>query len=299
MTEQLIDPMTGEDMQTGEADGSAQTDAAPLPADDATNVAPEDGAESVAVVETVLQKKQKAWAALPYDNVQILRLAPLSAERETGLRPLLFGCLSRISRHSKEISMLRLSVVFPDKKAGKSSNKLELWVDHREKTIQIVPHDGLITEPGNRGLGRLLMAQAVSWCSPKWNDYSLPSLELKTKLVPNDLARLRRDHALQAQGFTVTYNDGVQMSASCTAMRLESLGGDWNRDKIRIMDHLEAAHLLHSSDLNLKSQTGQINALNQKLELLQRDDNTMRFTIFTLIFFAIFQAGLLIWMATR
>ena len=65
MTEQLIDPMTGEDMQTGEADGSAQTDAAPLSADDATNVAPEDGAEPVATVETVLQKKQTSCAALP------------------------------------------------------------------------------------------------------------------------------------------------------------------------------------------------------------------------------------------
>ena len=89
------------------------------------------------------------------------------------------------------------------------------------------------------------------------------------------------------------------MSASCTAIRLDQLGREWNRDKIRIMDHLEAAHLLYSSDLNLKSQTSQISALNQTLELLQRDDNTMRFTIFTLIFFAIFQAGLLIWMATR
>lgn len=299
MTEQLIDPMTGEDMQTGEPGESVRTDSETPQATDATDVQSADEAGPVPAAETPLQKKQKTWAALPYDSVQILRLAPLTAERETGLRPLLFGCLNRISRHSKEMSMLRLSVVFPDKKFGKNSNNLELWVDHREKTIQILPEHGLFTEPGNRGLGRLLMAQAVEWCSPKWHDYSLPSLELKTKLVPTDMARLRRDHALQAQGFTVTYNDGVQMSASCTAIRLDQLGREWNRDKIRIMDHLEAAHLLYSSDLNLKSQTSQISALNQKLELLQRDDNTMRFTIFTLIFFAIFQAGLLIWMATR
>lgn len=133
----------------------------------------------------------------------------------------------------------------------------------------------------------------------KWHDYSLPTVGLKSGQAPNELARLRRDHALQAQGFTVTYNDGVQMSASCTAIRLEQLGRDWNREKVRVMDHLEAAHLLYSSDQNLRAQTAQIKKLDEKISLLQRDDNTLRFTIFTLTFFAIFQAGLLIWMATR
>ena len=97
----------------------------------------------------------------------------------------------------------------------------------------------------------------------------------------------------------MTYNDGVQMSARCAAMSLEQLSKEWNREKVRVMDHLEAAHLLHSSDQNLKAQTSQLNKLTERVELLKRDDNTLRFTIFTLVFFAIFQAGLLIWMATR
>lgn len=257
-------------------------------------------AESAASpVDATLQQKQAAWAALPYDNVQMLRLAPLIAERETGLRPLLFGCLSRVSRHSKELSMLRLSVSLPEQKNNKTINYLEVWVHHQTKEIRILPEHGLLTEPGNRGLGRLLLAQAAGWLSPKWHDYSLPSIDLKATLVPSDLARLRRDHALQAQGFTVTYNDAVQMSARCTVMNLLQLGKEWNHEKVRIMDHLEAAHLLYSSDLNLKAQTSRLQKLSERVELLKRDDNTLRFTIFTLVFFAIFQAGLLIWMATR
>lgn len=256
-------------------------------------------ATTVAPAETALQKKRQLWASLPPDNTHLLRLAPLTAERETGLRPLLFACLARTSRHSKELSMLRLVVSLPEQKTDKSINHLELWVDHTAKEIRIFPEHGLITKPGNRGLGRLLMAQAIGWCKPAWNDYQIASVSLLTKHTENELARLRRDHALQAQGFTVTYNDAVKMSATCSAIRLEQLGRDWNREKVRLMDHLEAAQMLFSCDQNLKAQTSQINKQQERIELLKRDDNTLRFTIFTLIFFAVFQAGLLIWMATR
>lgn len=288
MSEPLIDPLTGEKMELNTPSGTAAPGGQTQPAETAASAA-----------DSALQKKQAAWAALPYESVQILRLAPLAAERETGLRPLLFGCLNRVSRHSKELSMLRLSVSLPEQKNSKTSNCLEVWVDHTEKEIRILPEHGLLIEPGNRGLGRLLLAQAVRWCSPKWQGYRLPTIDLQTKLVASDLARLRRDHALQAQGFTVTYKDAVKMSASCAAMSLEQLGKEWNREKVRVMEHLEAAHLLHSSDLNLKAQASQLSKLSERVELLKRDDNTLRFTIFTLVFFAIFQAGLLIWMATR
>ena len=89
------------------------------------------------------------------------------------------------------------------------------------------------------------------------------------------------------------------MSAQCTATSLEQLGKEWNREKIRIMDTLEVAQLLHSSDQNLRAQTTQISTLNERLDLLKREDNTQRFTIITLVFFSVFQAALLIWMATR
>lgn len=46
-------------------------------------------ATTVAPVETALQKKRQLWASLPPDSTHLLRLAPLTAERETGLRPLL------------------------------------------------------------------------------------------------------------------------------------------------------------------------------------------------------------------
>lgn len=256
-------------------------------------------ASAPAPAVSALQKKQQTWAALPYDSTQLLRLAPLAAERETGLRPLLFASLSRVSRHSKELSMLRLVIVLPEQKVDKAVNHLEVWVDHKEKEIRILPEHGLVTRPGNRGLGRLLLAQAIGWCSPAWNDYRINSVDLMTKHADSELARLRRDHALQAQGFTVTYNDAVKMSATCSAIRLKQLGRDWNHEKVRIMDHLEVAHMLFSCDQNLKAQASQLNKLQERIDLLKRDDNTLRFTIFTLVFFAVFQAGLLIWMATR
>lgn len=307
MNQTLIDPLTGEQMELDSTSSDTADQQTADTAGDATAAHgqntdnPEDMAaeENAATSRAHLQQRQAEWANLPYDSTRLLRLAPLTAERETGLRPLLFASFGRVARHSKEVSMLRLVVTLPDQKAAKGSNLLELWVDHLNKEIHVLPEHGLATEPGNRGLGRLFLAQAAAWCKPKWYSYALPMLELKTKLVNNDLARLRRDHALQAQGLTVTYTDGVQMSAQCAATSLEQLGKEWNREKIRIMDTLEVAQLLHSSDQNLRAQTTQISTLNERLDLLKREDNTQRFTIITLVFFSVFQAALLIWMATR
>lgn len=282
MSERLVDPHTGEELEL----------ATPPPAPEKESAEPE-------VVESLLQKRQQEWSRLPVSQQQLIRLAPLPAERTTGLRPLMFASLEKTSRHSKEVSLLRLTVQVPGSKVEKGVNQLEIWVDHQNREISFLPDHGLVVSLPNRGLGRFLLATAVNWCSPSWATYRLQPIDLKSQLVKDDASRLRRDHALQAQGFTLTYVDAVQMSAVCNATQLEQLHGDWNRDKIRVMDNLDVAQLLHSSDMNLKAQTSQINQLLERIDLLKREDNTLRFTILTLIFFAIFQAGLLIWMATR
>lgn len=282
MNDRLVDPHTGEELDLPPAPAKA------------------DGEEPTQPPkESALQRYQREWARLAFERFSLLRLAPLPAERTTGLRPLMFVSLEKLSRHNKEVSMLRLRIRQPGGKESSQLNQLEVWVDHQHKEITLVPDHGLQVEPANRGLGRYLLATAIGWCSPAWAAYRLAPINLKSSLSPDDAARLRRDHALQAQGFVLTYVDAVKMSAVCNATQLDQLHAEWNKDKVRAMDNLEVAQLLHSSDMNLKAQAAQINQLLERIDHLKRDDNTLRFTIMTLIFFSIFQAGLLIWMATR
>lgn len=240
-----------------------------------------------------------SWSSLPPEYEQLVRLAPLPADRETGLRPLLFGSFGRVEKHSKSKSMLKLSVNFPGYKPGKDINTLEVWADHASKEIYVLPENGLRTEPANRGLGRFMLAMAARWTRKRFGNYQQRSVPLLVKHVANDSARFRRDYALQAQGFTVAYEDGVQMRANCSASRAAQVNTDWNVDKVRIIETGETADILQKADKTLKEQERELKKLNEQLEYLKKDDNTLRFTITMLVVFSIFQAILLIWMATR
>lgn len=260
----------------------------------------EDGAETDSSAEDDTSEQQEhSWGSLPAERHQLIRLSPLPADRETGLRPLLFGTFGRVSRHSDSQSMLKLTVDLTNQKAGKGLNQLEVWVNHDSKEIRFLPEEGFRTEPANRGLGRFMIALAARWVRRKWAHYTVQSTPLLLKYVPTDNARLRRDYALQAQGFTVAYEDGVQMRANCSAPRANQIHTDWNSEKIRIIETNETAEILQSADKNLHEQESQIKKLTERVEFLQRDDNTLRFTITMLVVFAVFQAALLIWMATR
>lgn len=259
-----------------------------------------DAAETDSTAEKDEATEQEhSWGSLPAERHQLIRLSPLPANRETGLRPLLFGTLGRVSRHSDSLSMLRLTVELTNQKSDKGLNELEVWADHEKKEIRFLPEEGLRTEPGNRGIGRFMIALAARWVRHKWAHYTVQSTPLLLKHVPTDNARLRRDYALQAQGFTVAYEDGVQMRANCSAPRANQIHTDWNIEKIRIIETNETAEILQSADKNLHEQESQIKKLTERVEFLQRDDNTLRFTITMLVVFAVFQAALLIWMATR
>lgn len=239
------------------------------------------------------------WQDLPAEQFRLLRLAPLPTDRYTGARPLRFAQLGRAERHSPEQSLLRLSIDLPGQHVRREQNVLEVWADHRSREVRFGADKGLQIEPVNRGIGRFLMAQGIRWARQRWPDYQVEGGALMAKDILSDDARLRRDHFLRAQGFAVEYQDLLQMKASYAAESVSALVGEWNNERLQLVETLEAAAMLQQADQKLHEQEVRIGKLEQRINLLKREDSGLRFTIACLVTLALFQAGLLIWIATR
>ncbi|QLC74613.1 hypothetical protein LPB260_28485 [Pseudomonas sp. LPB0260] len=239
------------------------------------------------------------WANLDPEQFRLLRLAPLPADRNTGLRPLRFAQLGRVVRHSKAQSLLRLQVQLHGQRLRPEQNLLEVWIDHRNKEVRFGPEGGLQVEPGNRGLGRLLLAQGIAWAKQHCGHYQIQGGLLPAKTVGSEDAKARRDRCLLAQGFTLDYLDPLQLMAFYGAPRVATLHEDWNVDKVQIVDTLETAAMLQQADQTLHEQAVKIRKLEERIDRLRREDSTLRFTIGCLVAFSLFQAGLLVWIATR
>lgn len=239
------------------------------------------------------------WEGLAPEQLQLLRLAPLPTDRNTGQRPLRFVRLGRVERHDNEQSLLRLCVDLPGQRLRREQNLLEVWADHRNREVRFGADKGLQVEPLNRGLGRFLMAQGIAWARQRWGSYSVEGGALAVKDVLSEEARQRRDHFLRIQGFEVDYQDLAQVKASYSASRVSALNPEWNHDKVQQLDLLDCAAMLQQADQNLHEQQVQITKLEQRINLLKREDSGLRFTIACLVALALFQAGLLIWIATR
>ena len=239
------------------------------------------------------------WAGLESEHFQLLRLAPLPADRSTGSRPLRFARLGRAERHSNEQSLLRLSVELPGQRLRREQNQLEVWVDHRSREVRFGADKGLQIEPVNRGLGRFLLAQGIAWVRQRWGSYTVEGGALAVKDVLSEDARQRRDHFLRTQGFEVSYQDLAQVKASYSATRVSALNPEWNHDKVQLLDLLDCGAMLQQADQNLHEQQVRISKLEQHISALKREDSGLRFTIACLVALALFQAGLLIWIATR
>lgn len=244
-------------------------------------------------------EKAHPWAELDPEQFRLLRLAPLPTDRHTGARPLRFVQLGRLERHSKEQSLLRLSVQLPGQRVRKEQNLLEVWIDHRDKEVRFGAEKGLHIEPGNRGLGRFLLAQGIAWARQYCGHYRVEGGALPAKDALSEDARARRDHCLQAQGFVVEYLDPLQLKASYSAARVSALHSDWHTEKVQLIDQLDAASMLQQADRNLHEQAVKIRQLEERIEHFKREDGSLRFTIACLVAFSLFQAGLLIWIATR
>lgn len=249
--------------------------------------------------ESAPTEQAHPWAELAPEQFRLLRLAPLPVDRHTGPRPLRFVQLGRVTRHSKALSLLRLSVQLPGQRVRAGQNLLEVWVDHQRKEVRFGPDRGLSIDPGNRGLGRFLLAQGIAWARQHCAHYQVEGGALPARDVLTEEDRLRRDRCLQAQGFVVEYLDPLQLKARYGAARVGDLEDSWNTEKVQSVELLEAAAMLQQADQSLREQDVKTRKLAQRLDQLKREDGSLRFTITCLLAFCLFQAGLLIWMATR
>ena len=236
------------------------------------------------------------WEMLAPEPYRLLRLYPQPFDRATGARPLRFAQYSRIERHNQKESLLRLSVELPGQSLKKEQNRLDVWLDHQQKEVRFEP---MQIDPPNRGLGRFLLAQAIEWAQQKWGHYSVQSGDLPFRNVLSEDARLRRDHALRAQGFEVEYPDEGQLRAVYGAPRVSALEADWNPEKVQVLDELDCAAMLEQADTQLRDQEVLIRKHEERITWLKREDSGLRFTVTCLVAFALFQAGLLIWISTR
>lgn len=239
------------------------------------------------------------WASLAPERFQLLRLMPLPADRRVGARPLRFVQLGLVERHADEESLLRLTVQIPGQLLHREVNVLEVWADHRRGEIRLGPERGLQIEPEERGLGRFLLARAAAWARLRWSHYQVQDLPLARRDALDEDSRTRREHLLNAQGFTVETTADDERQQVCRAARVSQLREDWNADKVQLLSLLDGATLLEQCDRVIDERDANLRQLEDRLALYRRDDVSMRFAIGCLAVFCLFQAALLIWMALR
>lgn len=241
----------------------------------------------------------KPWDDVVPEHFQMLRLAPLPTDRATGGRPLRFVQMGQAERHSKELSLLRLNIQLPGQRVRREQNHLDVWVDHLEQVVRFGPDSGLQIEPWNRGLGRFLIAAGIHWAQKRWATYKVESFALASKDGLNEDTRARRDHFLRTQGFEVGYADTQHMKGSINEVQVGNLHSTWNNEKVQIVETLDAAQMLEKAEQRLQEQDITIRKHEERVNKYRRDDAGLRFTIACLVTFAVFQAGLLIWIATH
>jgi len=239
------------------------------------------------------------WAELTTEHFQLLRLAALPTDRSTGARPLRFVQFGYAERHDKAHSLLRMEIRLPGQKVHREQNRLDIRVDHTERLVRMGAETGLQLEPLNRGLGRFLLAQAVQWLQRNWSHYRVESVALPSKDALNEDSRLRRDHCLRAMGIEVEYEDSQHLKGRTVETTVGQLKGAWNSEHVQRVEILDAAGLLQQADQQLQEKEGQLRERDERVAKYQREDSGLRFTITCLVAFAVFQAGLLIWIATR
>lgn len=238
------------------------------------------------------------WGDVAAEHFEVLRLTGLPNDRATGVRPLRFVRFGWAERHSERYSLLRMGIDLPGQRVRKEQNCLEVWADHQEQRVWTIPQT-LSIEPPNRGIGRFLVAQAVSWAKPRWPAYRFDSLELPNRDALVESTRLRRDHVLRTHGFDVVYEDAQHLKGSVKEIRVSGLLPNFNTEKLQRVDTLESASLLQVADKSLQELEAKLRKQDERLNKYRREDGSLRFTIACLIAFAVFQAGLLIWIATH
>lgn len=258
-----------------------------------------DAPAAEAIEEQPPESAPLPWADLAAEHFQLLRLAPLPTDRNSGARPLRFVQFGYAERHDKANSLLRMEILLPGQKVRKEQNRLDVRVDHEQRVVRIGDAAGLQLEPLNRGLGRYVLAQAVQWLQRKWSHYQVEGMALPSKDALNEDSRLRRDHVLRSVGLEVEYADGQMLKARTVETAVGQLKSAWSNEKVQRVDMLEAATMLQQAEQKLQEKEAQLRERDERVAKYRREDSGLRFTITCLVAFAVFQAGLLIWIATR
>ncbi len=165
--------------------------------------------------------------------------------------------------------------------------------------MRIGNEHGLQLEPVNRGIGRFMLAQAAQWLQRRWSHYRVEGMALPSKDALNEDSRLRRDHCLRGVGIEVQYEDSQHLKGRTADMTVGQLKAAWSNERLQRVEILDAANLLQQADQQLQEKEGQLRERDERVAKYQREDGGLRFTITCLVAFAVFQAGLLIWIATR
>jgi hypothetical protein len=97
----------------------------------------------------------------------------------------------------------------------------------------------------------------------------------------------------------VVYADAQHLKGRVKEVRVGDLLGDWNAEKVQRVDIIEAAQMLQQAEQNLAEQEVKLKQHEERVSQYRREDAGLRFTITCLVAFAVFQAGLLIWIATQ
>lgn len=249
--------------------------------------------------ETAPEAVELPWADVHAEHHKMLRLAPLQTDRATGGRPLRFVEFGYAERNNKDRSLLRMSIHLPNQRVRKEQNHMDVWVDHATHRVHFGPESGLQIEPWNRGIGRFLLGQGITWAQKRWSHYRVDGFDLANKDALNEDTRLRRDHFLRAHGMNVVYADAQHLKGSVKDLQVGELKADWNTEKLQFVEILEAAQMLQQAEQNLAEQEVKLRQQEEKVTKFKREDTGLRFTITCLVAFSVFQAGLLIWIATH
>ncbi len=239
------------------------------------------------------------WADVATEHHKMLRLLPLPTDRATGARPLRFVQFGYAERHDEARSLLRMGIELPGQRTRKEQNHLDVWLDHETRMVSFQPTSGLQMEPANRGLGRFMLAQAALWAQRKHGQYRLESGPLASKDGLNEDTRLRRDHTLRTQGLDIEYADAQHLKGRYKELAIGAMQPTWNTEKVQIVSILDSANMLQVAEQNLQEQEAKLRQHEERVNKYRRDDSGLRFTIACLVAFAVFQAGLLIWIATH
>ena len=264
-----------------------------------TEATPEPTADTPAEKTEAVDAAPLPWADVQPEHFKMLRLAPLATDRATGVRPLRFVQFGYAERNDSHHSLLRMVIQLPGQRVRREQNHLDVWVDHDKHRVHFGPGNSLEIEPANRGIGRFLVAQGAAWAKKKWASYRIDGVDLSNKDALNEATRLRRDHFLRVHGFDVAYADVQHLKGNVQPGKVGDVLENWNTEKVQFVEILEAAQMLQQAEHNLAEQEVKLRKEEEKVTKFKREDSGLRFTITCLVAFTVFQAGLLIWIATH